>query len=82
MVTAGQYPQMRKKPLSKFRCFLHFKGGTSQTHKENQNQYVERLFVILIVWLIAPSVGVGEDAVGQNEYGDALNLGFHVLLSL
>ena len=27
LITAGQYPQMRKKPLSKFRCFLHFKGG-------------------------------------------------------
>ena len=59
LITAGQYPQMRKKPLSKFRCFLHFKGGASQAHKENQNQYVERLFVILIVWLIAPSVGGG-----------------------
>lgn len=59
LIATGQYPQVRKKPLSKFRCFLHFKGETSQTRKENQNQCVERLFVILIVWLIAPSVGGG-----------------------
>lgn len=43
-------------------------GGTSQAHKENQNQYVERLFVILIVVMAYSTfcLGVEEDAVGQS----------------
>ena len=33
LIAEGQYPQMRNKPLYKFRCFLRLKGGASQTHR-------------------------------------------------